>query len=183
LLCLALIAGSGSGCFWPQDDQLLSEIPPQKNRPPRIRPSPSKPDVDSSFLPSFMGSPCPLPFQFNVEDPDLADNIRTRWFVYQPGAGRGVAFQGQTVLGSTTPIRGTTVTAPITLNGPGSELIQNGEHRVEVVIADGEFAGSTTELLPRSPRILPDGGTIEDQSYIDTYLWIVKTSDTLTACQ
>jgi hypothetical protein len=66
---------------------------------------------------------------------------------------------------------------------PGSELIQNGEHRVEVVIADGEFAGSTTELLPRSPRILPDGGTIEDQSYIDTYLWIVKTSDTLTACQ
>jgi hypothetical protein len=79
-------------------------------------------------------------------------------------------------------VRAKAITAPPPLGRAGSELIQNGEHRVEVVVSDGEFDGTSTKTLPRS-RPLLDGGTIDDPTYIDTYVWIVKTSDTLTACQ
>lgn len=183
LLWLALQAGAGSGCLWPQDDQLFSELPRQANRPPRIVPSlPIKPQLDSSFLPTKDGNPCPLPFQFNVEDPDISDQIRTRWFVYAPGATRSVSFTGDLVSPGLTAIRPKTVTAPPALGRTGSDLVQNGEHRVEVVIADNEFVGPDVETLPFT-RPLPDGGTVEDKSYTDSYIWIITTKDNLGDCQ
>jgi hypothetical protein len=178
LLWVALTAGSGSGCFWPQDDQLFPTLPPPKNRPPRIILSLVKPpSIDTSYKPG-----CDLPFSFSVEDPDVSDVIRSRWFVYSSGAPRGLAFVGPTALGGTTVQRGQTFTAPIELKGPSSELIQNGEHRLEAVIADGEFEGNSTETRQREPLAMPDGGTVTDVSYIDTYVWIVKTSDTILSC-
>lgn len=183
LLWLALQAGAGSGCLWPQDDQLFSELPPQANRPPRIVPTlPIRPQLDSSFLPTKDGNPCPLPFAFSVEDPDISDVIRTRWFVYEPGADRSVSFTGDRVPAGLTAVRPTTVTAPPALGRTGSALIQNGEHRVEVVIADNEFDGPDIDTLPK-PRTLPDGGVVEDKAYTDSYIWIVTTKDNLGDCQ
>ena len=160
LLWVALTAGSGSGCFWPQDDQLLSPIPPQRNFPPRIIPTSIKPDFDYSYKPG-----CPSQFRVTVEDPDAADRIYHRWFVYAPSADPQVYFDGTPLNSGTKAIRDTDVTPPPQLFTV-SELIQNGEHRVEVVIADGAFVGSQKDQVESRPETLPDGGTILDPSYI-----------------
>jgi hypothetical protein len=176
LLWLGLLASAAAGCFWPQDDQVFTEIPPKRNSPPRIIPKTVEPSLDTSYKPG-----CPNPFTLQVEDVDVADVIYNRWFVYQPGAKPVTYFDGDRLLSGTKPVRDRAITPPTPLFSAASELTQNGEHRVEVVIADGQFEGSTTETEGRS-RTLADGGVIIDPTYIDSYVWIVRTSDTLVDC-
>ena len=173
----ALLAGAGSGCFWPQDDQVFSDLPPKKNSPPRILPNQVKPSLDYSYKPG-----CPNPFSFSVEDPDVSDVIYNRWFVYSPKATPVAYFDGERLLSGTKPARDKSIVAPTPLFSAASELVQNGEHRVEVVIADGIFVGSTADTVEPHEKTMPDGGVVLDPSYTDTYVWIVKTSDTLTDC-
>ena len=183
LLMWVLLAGPGSGCLWPQDDTLFYEPPPQKNSPPRILLTQIKPAQDSSFLPKnpMTGQNCTLPFSFFVEDPDVADAIRVRWFVFAPGATRGNAIAGdKTISGGVSTLRPGSVTAPLGLHN--TELAQNGDHRVEVEIADGFFDDTSPTGTEPKFRSMPDGGVLKDDAYIDSYLWIVKTSDTLQAC-
>ena len=42
-------------------------------------------------------------------------------------------------------------------------------------------ASSGTEVEPHQKTLL-DGGLVDDPSYIDSYVWVVKTSDSLPAC-
>jgi hypothetical protein len=182
LLMWVLALTAVSGCFWPQDDSVFSPIPDKRNSPPRIIPSTIQPaDIDVSYGPN-----CILPFSVNVEDPDVADLIRVKWFVYPPGGKPLISIDGKTILGGSTAVRAKAVTAEDapTLKSAASELIQNGEHRLEVFIADNEFEATTTagaiSTTPRN-RSLPDGGSVDDPSYFDSHVWIVKTSSTL-AC-
>jgi hypothetical protein len=179
LLMWVLALTAVSGCFWPQDDQLFTEIPRKKNSPPRIVLDQVKPGgVDVSLKPSS----CPNPFSIIVEDPDIADPIYNRWFVYAPGAKPVAYFDGEKLTSSTKPVRDKAIIPPAQWLNISSELMQNGEHRLEVVIADGLIRGSSaTDVEPHSYP-LADGGTVDDSSYIDSYVWVVKTSDSLPDC-
>ena len=178
LLMWVLALTAVSGCFWPQDDQVFSQIPPKRNSPPRIILDQVKPGgVDVSLKPG-----CPNPFSIIVEDPDIADPISNRWFVYAPGAKPLAYFDGDKIPSSTKAVRDKPITPPAQWLNISSELNQNGEHRFEVVIADGNFkASSGTEVEPHQKTLL-DGGLVDDPSYIDSYVWVVKTSDSLPAC-
>lgn len=171
-----MASAMGAGCVWPQDDQVLPEIPPRRNSPPRILLNTVTPQLDTNVGPN-----CRPAFSFNVEDPDTGDLIRNRWFVFKQGEARTLYFDGRALQPSTTAVRQTRVVAPDALFSAASELVQNGEHRLEVVIADGELGEGATPL-PRT-RGLPDGGTVDDPTYIDSFVWFVNTSDTTPPCQ
>ena len=177
LLMWVLALTAVSGCFWPQDDQVFSEIPPKKNSPPRILLGTVHPSLDYSLKPG-----CPNPFTFNVEDPDISDPIYNRWFVYAPGAKPVAYFDGEKLPSGTKAQRDKAITPPIPLLNISSELNQNGEHRLEVVIADGQFIGSSATDVEQHQKTMPDGGLADDSSYIDSYVWVVKTSDSLPEC-
>src|SRR5688572_2825701 len=79
LLCSAFALSS---CLLPQNDDPLPEIPPQKNRPPRLlrgQLDPKPPDLITFGI----AAGCPAPnVKAVVEDPDTEDVIRVRWTVY-----------------------------------------------------------------------------------------------------
>jgi hypothetical protein len=168
-----------SGCFWPQDDQVFSEIPPKRNSPPRIILEQVHPGgIDYSLKPG-----CPNPFSLFVEDPDVSDPIYNRWFVYAPGAQPLTYFDGIALQNTgTKSVRPNPITIAQPWLSTSSELNQNGEHRLEVRISDGAFIGSSTDQVAPHQKTMPDGGVVDDPSYIDSYVWVIKTSDSLPDC-
>lgn len=156
---------------------MFTEIPRKRNSPPRIVLTSVKPDLDTTI-----GPLCKREFSFSVEDPDVGDPIRHRWFVYKPFEQPFLIGGAGFLPGGSSIVRPNKIVAPPSLFNSASELMQNGEHRLEVVIADGEL-GDVDQPLERDPTPLPDGGTVVDKTYIDSYVWIVKTSDTTPACE
>jgi hypothetical protein len=173
LLCSALAVSS---CLLPQNDDPLPEIPPQKNRPPRIASvNPAR------FIPYDVGPNCKLPHvDVVVEDPDVTDPIRIRWTVYDDDGSRGrVQIQDPPQL-----LGGDSVSRPSF--SPPNEVFTTTDlqntgmvQQLELAVADGEFyiENNTLKTLPK-PENLPDGGTMSDITYIDTYTWLVNTERT-----
>ena len=85
LLCSALGLVGGSGCLFPQSDQVLPTLPPVKNQPLQIvlsDPAAQPYDFTSGTKPNTSATPCDdTTFFINVDDPDLGDTIRSLWFI------------------------------------------------------------------------------------------------------
>jgi hypothetical protein len=163
---------------------LLPDLPPQKNRPPRI--IDHTPGVETGLS---LGPHCKREnFSVNVDDPDFQDQIAHRWFV-DPDEGFTLAFVEGASLprlsaladgGSPSTIR--VVTPPTKLFSIGNALVDLDKlHHLTLVISDGEFVpgdinGTDTKVLTFPGLTLPDGGPVTDSSYIDTFTWNVVTS-------
>lgn len=167
-LGLAVAALVWSGCLIPQDDTFLAELPEQKNRPPRIIEQQVQPT--QRFTREFGGADgCELDFSVKVEDPDVDDILYVRWSVDdQPQPHRTETRLANNGIAQ----RGEAATLHISLLAADSPLSRPGPHVVEAMVADGIVA----EGKPQPDIInLPDGGTLEDPVYLDTYAWFVNT--------
>lgn len=177
LLSVALAAVLVHGCLLPQDDQVIEEIPPKKNSRPSIVAGREKPGQEATL---DIGTNCrPDTFSALVEDLDLSDRIRSRWFVDPDPMFSGVSFTGNTLEASKKAIRDTPMVAPPQLFSIGSPLREfttgKAPHRLVLVVADGEFEFGISSS-PTASHTLPDGGTYIDPSYTASYTWFVTTT-------
>jgi hypothetical protein len=183
LLSVAVAAVLVHGCLLPQDDQVFDDLPPRRNIAPRIVQDQAKPGAVTA-IDLELGPNCRRPsFSVVVEDLDLADRIRNKWFVDPDQAFSTVNFSTNPLNQSETSIRNTPFTAPTQLFSAGSKLAEPGQHFLTVVIADGEFEGGGIATLGRS-HVIPDGdgGTrvVIDPSHTDQFTWVINT--TLSPC-
>lgn len=168
-----------SSCLLPQYDEPLPAFPPAKNRPPRLVFSTANPQL---AVVNNIGTMCSPPkVEIAVDDEDLDDRIRIRWVVYgENGVATGIQPMDTFLNGSPT-VRRPTITAPMTSLFKVSLLGTTGAgRRLQLIIADGEFSsdpntGALITIPKGEPHVLPDGGFVLNETYIDTYSWIVDT--------
>lgn len=170
-LLLCLVTGPlVSGCLLPQDDQVFSDLPPKRNSPPRIvRWQPER--LPLTF---YSGTGCAnTPFSVYVADEDLSDTLRSYWFIDRTQD--SAPYNGAVVFG------GSSLTREVVAPGGGrftTELsnLTTGSHYVSVFVTDGDFQEIVDGniIADRPPRLLTDGGLVEDVAYVDTYSWFLK---------
>ncbi len=172
-LALGAALGLLGGCLIPQEESFLSELPMQRNRPPRIVEKQVQPS--ERIIRGYGSDTCTLEFVVVVEDPDVADTLTAHWFVdYDPSQPRGADR-----LVTISPKGGTVVRderAYLRLNFDSTDIPRlntPGDHVVEVVVADKALVGRD----PVSETIQLDGVSYEDPGYTATYAWFVRTED------
>lgn len=179
----ALIVGAVlfGGCLLPQEDDILDDPPPALNRPPRLLGD--RMNVGGTYSNKVtvgMGTDCPqVVFEGWVEDPDIADTVRYRWFVdYNPSA-TAPLIQRRPVATGTLATTGEPLRAAVTW-AVTPESVDNpltpGVHLVQLIVTDGilEIEDAPTKTPPPDPVEGVDGG---NPRYIDEYSWYV-TVDT-----
>lgn len=161
----------GSSCLLPVESDLMPELPPRKNRPPRI--IPLAPSSSEQRISMKCNTPQPLEFQVSVEDPDIGDQIVAHWYTHEDNGDNSSVehFRRQ----QSKPIGPGGLTTDIffwteQLGGTG---LQNGTHIIELVIADGILVNR--EAIPKLVE-LPDGGSVEDRRYVEFMSWTVVLS-------
>jgi hypothetical protein len=132
-----------------------------QDRPPRLVEEFSWPPGYQVRVTADQGC-TPIEFSARVEDPDLDDDIRYRWFVNDD-------LKSEDVVRNTTSemLRAEPLAWSVTPRNPDGALPGPGTYLVELIAADAEFVGR--EPQPRRPR--PDGGG--DPTYADSRVWVV----------
>jgi hypothetical protein len=157
------------GCLVPQDYRFSDDPPPFKNNPVKID-LPVEPNVTSLTLNNGVGggTPCVQDFTITATDPDLNDLITVQWFVdYDPTLNpRYYREFPLPNLGS--PTRGPN-TLHMDLNAPGNPLAPQATHVLEVLVGDGQIINRVPQLKSDDPDAGPN------PSYVDRYVWVVKT--------
>ncbi len=174
LLCLGFALSS---CLLPQNDDPLPEIPVPANRPPRIKPETALPALYQQVsIHSTCADRIPPRMEVAVQDPDPGNLIRIRWVVYDNS---GVAGPRQIRDPSPVPSNnnGVPITAPKSLFTDTDLATTGMARRLELIVADGEFfTDMSGKLSTISPTVtLPDGGSVSNTTYYDTYSWTVDT--------
>ncbi len=176
LLIPCLGAWALDACVLSQEDRVLN-IPPLRNRPPRIMEEFSVTPVRVTSIERPSDCLIPLDFSFFAEDPDINDTLTVRWYVDYPAAGpydpdlrltpnpNGSTIREQAKL---------TIDLQGALRVPASYLQQPGTHVVEALLFDNAL-GDGRRPLPFDPGT--DGG-IPNPSYVVSYAWVVKVCDT-----
>lgn len=182
LLLLGCLALMESACLLPQDDTVLPDLPPKKNSPPRILVPSVIPDQRRKTI--QVGTPgptCPpTEFSMTVADDDVADPIRSQWFVdpdvdYVQSATHPV-FSGGVIFGTDAVNR--QVKAPNAMLTYLSSLKDGREHLVEAWVTDSEFdKDAPPTKVSRPPRILSDGTEVTDTGYTDSNVWFITVED------
>lgn len=172
-LLLLVTCAAASGCLLPQDDVVYPDLPPAKNSPLRI--VATKPQQAIITVPIGTTPGCKPEFNATVVDPDhKSDSIRSLWFVDPQGGDFMTArliVSGATVFPNVND--GRTVTAPTAVITQLSSLNDGRPHNLWVFVTDGEFVGATLDTFKLN-RTLPDGTTVEDSAYIDSFWWQVE---------
>ncbi|MCP3143811.1 hypothetical protein [Pyxidicoccus xibeiensis] len=132
-----------------------------ENRPPRLVEELSRPEGYEVRVRAEEGC-APLEFSARVDDPDLDDDIRYRWFVDDVLVADGVVRNTDLEQLRAVPLSWSEIPRV-----PDSPLREPGTHVVELIAADAEILGR--EPQPRRPR--PDGGG--DPTYADSRAWVV----------
>lgn len=166
LAALALLLPlSGAGCLILAPDHYLF------NRPLRVVEARVEPEeargepVDDVQVRVRAAHACqPLEFSVGVEDPDLDDVLRSRWFV----DGQVVTSADDTRSASPTPLRARPFSWTVLPLGRGSPLASPGPHLVEVVVSDAPLVDRTPD-----PRWVGADGEVEP-GYSDTRAWVVE---------
>jgi len=161
------------GCVIPQDAPYLSELPMQRNRPPRI--VENQVDPTNRIIRGFGSDLCELKFTVPVEDPDIGDQLLAYWFVdYNPNQPRGEDHLVRIEARGNKPARDERASFQVNFGSADfNRLNLPGDHVVEVIVSD-------TPLVEREPEAstsipLSDGGTLIDPGYAATYTWFVRT--------
>jgi GAF domain-containing protein len=178
VLLLGACALMASACLIPQDDDVLPDLPPKKNSPPRILAQTVQPAQRKTSV--VVGTPSPTclrtEFSMTVEDEDTGDLLRSQWYVdprpdYQNTASTPV-FAGAVIFGGTSVNR--TVTAPNAMLTFLSSLNDGKEHLIEAWVTDGEFdPNAAPTQVTRPDRTLPDGTSVPDTAYSDANVWVI----------
>lgn len=172
LLLIALGCTPLLGCLFPQDEQVINELPPKRNSPLRIKERQWHPNQRTTFLNSTF---CRNEqFDLLVIDADLADVVTSRWFIDKTDDDVSTAFEPS-------PIRSGTaeriVTAP-TISGFTGALanLAPGVHTLTVYVTDSTFEQLTETgvvTVSRPSRLLPDGTPAPDEGSFDRFTWIL----------
>jgi len=177
-LWTGLVALPMSACLLPQNDHFLPEVPPQKNRPPRILESTVMP---TSRAPQIGNGPhCQLTFSFNIEDPDINDNLTVFWFVdYNANSLTSSPVWFNLIDNPSGRIqRSDSAEYVVQVANPATPLHEHGTHRVEAVVADGPLVSHDQVLDHESAA---DAGP--NLSYLVTYGWVVDVTPEDCAAQ
>ncbi|MGV3619783.1 MAG: hypothetical protein ACO1OB_03140 [Archangium sp.] len=173
-LLLCLFSGvSLSGCLIPQDDQVIPELPPLKNRAPRIVST-----TPSSVEVAFKGSPaCATQnpsFSLVVSDADTGDSIRSVWFVGEPTQGRD--YRSAPSLPTASSER--QILAPTNDFQSALQNLMTGVHVVKVIVTDREISDVSLGVVSTVNRevALPDGTTATDYGEQDSFSWVLRVS-------
>lgn len=160
----------GGGCLIPQEDNILPDIPPPLNQPPRIVETAVQPPA--TIFQVDGGTGCAgVVFRTPVEDPDVNDLLFFDYFVDANVNPNSVA-QG-TLAPSGVPLRTDEATYTVSFAAPGPAS-SPGIHLVEVVVADGPIVNRVS--LPRTVP-LPDGGTRVDPTFAVSHAWQMTVTD------
>lgn len=184
---MLLSSGVSMSCLLPQDDQLITELPLAANRPPRIIPGLSKPEKRESTVQVDLS--CPRePFSVRVDDPNITDELRARWFIdpnerYVADTGQPPAIEGNSgvLLGGGSTVR--LVQSNTQFFTQLGAFADGRPHRVEVVITDGSFQenqrpdvnGNLQPFLDvsRPPVRTTSGEVISVEAFRVDYVWLV----------
>ncbi|HYO67856.1 MAG TPA: hypothetical protein VEU33_17410 [Archangium sp.] len=163
------------GCVIPQDASYLSEVPAQRNRPPRIVESQVQP-TERIIRGYGSDNLCKLTFEAIVEDPDVDDQLVAYWYVdYDPSRTQGEDAQSVILAKNAKVIRDDRATFQVSFDSADfNRLNVPGDHIVEVIVTDTGLVGRR-EPLPSSTLKLSDGGLVADPGYTATYVWFVRT--------
>ncbi len=171
LLPLCWVACALSGCLLSQEDRVLN-VPPQRNRPPRIIEERMNPLARFRQVPDCN----PLNLQIWAEDPDVNDTLKVRWYIdYQRTAPSFVGDE-QIIDASGQPERPDkielTVDLSTRLGPPADQLQRAGTHIVEAVVFDNRIVSPLRIPVPFTPA---DAGVVENPSYAASYAFVVET--------
>jgi hypothetical protein len=165
LLVGVVAAVLGSGCLWPVEDPVLEDLPPRKNRPPRI--------LEQNVVPQRRttignGIGCKLEFKAQVEDPDLNDLLVVRWYIdYDPLSNPSPFGLESSLPPDGNAIRSTSATLTVELSSPGHPLRVPGDHMVELLVSDGR-------LINRDPQpVATEGFDGGNPTFASSYPWFV----------
>ncbi len=161
-----------SACLLSQEDRLLN-IPPQRNRPPRImEEQPITPPPENRL--TLIDTDCrTLEFRFKAEDPDVDETLRVRWYIDYPLFTGPAVEQALNPSGQTVRIDEGMFSVDLSspsLGFPARSLQQPGTHIVEALLFDGVLDERRLPL-PIDPAL--DGG-IPNPSYVVSYAWVVE---------
>ena len=177
MLCLGV-----SACLLPQDEPQL--IPPFRNQAPRIRPEKVNPPHSFQVDRPTLNQECPLPnIEVTVEDPNFSDPIYVKWMVFREDGTKDTRQVDVPLIEPRGTLDRPTLSPPDTLftDTALADLAVDGgvsRHRLDLFIADAFLsfdAKGVPSARPMQPVPGPDGGPIENPSYIDSYSWIVTT--------
>ena len=155
-----------AGCLFPQDEQVIGELPPKRNGPLKIV-SQVPQDPRTTF---FNSTTCPNQvFMLTIEDEDLADVVNSLWFI---GKTTSQPFPTSPLSGGS-KVR--SVASPNSL-GFKSTLanLPTGTEVLTVYVADTAFqevVDGQVALVAREPKLLPDGSSGLDRGSFDVFTW------------
>lgn len=183
LLCSALGLVGGSGCLFPQSDQVLPTLPPVKNQPLQIvlsDPAAQPYDFTSGTKPNTSATPCDdTTFFINVNDPDVGDTIRSLWFIDKTDV--SLPFRPNPVTPDAKETRKVTQPNSTAFKTAMSSLT-TGTHLLTVFVVDTDFDESDTGTIAAASKTvnMPDGSQVQDPGSIDQYTWVLRVGP---ACQ
>jgi hypothetical protein len=166
------------GCLLVSDPAYLDAFP---NRPPRLIEESAQP-ARRVTVPALPG--CSITFRIQAEDPDLGDTLVARWYIdYDPQTNPSPFSESELGYAESVgnaPRQRVPATLTIRLDAANNPL-PRGDHVVEVLVTDGTLVNRVP--APRPPiGTFPDGGPIEDVSYVVSYAWMVTVTNEGTAC-
>lgn len=162
------------GCVVPQDASYLSEVPMQRNRPPRIVENQVQPS--GRIIRGYGSDQCKLTFEAIVEDLDVDDRLAAYWYVdYDPTQPRREVELNVIESKNRKVVRDERATFQVNFGSADfNRLNLPGDHIVEVVVTDTALVDGR-EPDARRTIPLPDGDTLIDPGYTATYVWFVRT--------
>jgi hypothetical protein len=163
------------GCVIPQDASYLSEVPMQRNRPPRIVENHVQPS--DRIIRGYGSDQCTLTFEAIVEDLDVDDRLAAYWFVdYNPTQqSRHEVDRNVIEPKESKVIRDERATFQVNFGSADfNRLNLPGDHVVEVVVTDTALVEGRE---PDASKTIPlsNGTTLIDPGYTATYVWFVRT--------
>jgi hypothetical protein len=171
LLPLCWVACALNGCLVSQEDRMLSDIPAQRNRPPRI----IEERLDPRDRYRLVTECIPLTFEIRAEDPDINDLLKVRWYVdyHRTQLVEKEQFLSPSGQPERTDPGSLTVDLSSRLGLPASQLQAPGTHFVEAVVFDNQIVGTLRIPLPFTAA---DAGVVENPSYAVSYAWVVEAT-------
>lgn len=167
LLLIALCGLPLTGCLIPQDDQVFPVLPPRRNSPASI--VQQTPEEGRTTFRNGAGCPGNPEFAVLVEDEDISDAMRVRWFVgdlvFQPP---NVSSVDRVLREIRAPTAGGFTTALANLTAGRTELLTVYVADTEIVVSEGKVS---LDARPAFPRV--DGGMASDRGYLDSHTWVL----------